>query len=258
MGATWHFLFVFFFNFFFVLFEIKNWNFICHIELLIIVCDQCGQGVSGACSVMTREVGRPSEMRCCHEECAGGCSGGQSNQCDVCKHVIHNDECRSVCPPGHYLVRILPLTSSKKLSLLSSLRWTCSSFQVRPMRIWSTDVAIFNYRFLLNYIRFNRKHKSRSFLCLHRQIFTEIGSSHFWLKIYNLLYLYSLCLVYEATMRHWRRVHHHATPTPICPGISLRQEELESFWWIGRMHLGMKWNFPLWILEMDWNITPVD
>ncbi|EFX63421.1 putative insulin receptor [Daphnia pulex] len=67
------------------------------------VCDQCGQGVSGACSVMTRDVGRPSEMRCCHEECAGGCSGGQSNQCDVCKHVIHNDECRSVCPPGHYL-----------------------------------------------------------------------------------------------------------------------------------------------------------
>ncbi|XP_046460767.1 insulin-like peptide receptor isoform X3 [Daphnia pulex] len=67
------------------------------------VCDQCGQGVSGACSVMTRDVGRPSDMRCCHEECAGGCSGGQSNQCDVCKHVIHNDECRSVCPPGHYL-----------------------------------------------------------------------------------------------------------------------------------------------------------
>ncbi|KAI9561263.1 putative insulin receptor [Daphnia sinensis] len=67
------------------------------------VCDQCGQGGSGACSVIPKEVGRPSEMRCCHEECAGGCSGSQSNQCDVCKHVIHNDECRSVCPPGHYL-----------------------------------------------------------------------------------------------------------------------------------------------------------
>uniref|UniRef100_A0A0P5G2J5 Tyrosine-protein kinase receptor n=1 Tax=Daphnia magna TaxID=35525 RepID=A0A0P5G2J5_9CRUS len=67
------------------------------------VCDQCGQGGSGACSMIPKEVGRPSEMRCCHEECAGGCSGNQSNQCDVCKHVIHNDECRSVCPPGHYL-----------------------------------------------------------------------------------------------------------------------------------------------------------
>ncbi|KZS17897.1 Tyrosine-protein kinase receptor [Daphnia magna] len=53
--------------------------------------------------MIPKEVGRPSEMRCCHEECAGGCSGNQSNQCDVCKHVIHNDECRSVCPPGHYL-----------------------------------------------------------------------------------------------------------------------------------------------------------
>ncbi len=178
MGATWHFQLSFC-----LVWNKENEIFICHIELLIIVCDQCGQGVSGACSVMTREVGRPSEMRCCHEECAGGCSGGQSNQCDVCKHVIHNDECRSVCPPGHYLVRILPLTSSKKLSLLSSLRWTCSSFEVRPMRIWSTDIAILNYLFLLNYIRFNQKHKSRSFLCLHRHIFTEIGSSHFWLKL---------------------------------------------------------------------------
>ena len=182
------------FNFLFVWFEIKKWNFICHIELLIIVCDQCGQGVSGACSVMTREVGRPSEMRCCHEECAGGCSGGQSNQCDVCKHVIHNDECRSVCPPGHYLVRILPLTSSKKLSLLSPLRWTCSSFQVRSMRIWSTDVAIFNYRFLLNYIRFNQKHKSRSFLCLHRHIFTEIGSSPFFIEIKQICFICIPCV----------------------------------------------------------------
>ncbi|KAI9561261.1 putative insulin receptor [Daphnia sinensis] len=67
------------------------------------VCDQCGQGGSGACSMIPKELGRPSEIRCCHEECAGGCSGSQSNQCDVCKHVIHNDECRSVCPPGHYL-----------------------------------------------------------------------------------------------------------------------------------------------------------
>lgn len=74
------------------------------IVLSFIVCDQCNQGGSGACSLMTREPGRPAELKCCHEECAGGCSGNQSNQCDVCKHVIHQKECRSVCPPGHYLV----------------------------------------------------------------------------------------------------------------------------------------------------------
>ena len=84
--------------------------------LYISVCDQC-QG--GACRLIAKEQGRPAEMQCCHEECAGGCSGNQSNQCDVCKHVIHNKECRSVCPPGLYLVSTsFHLFHGRRLSLL--------------------------------------------------------------------------------------------------------------------------------------------
>lgn len=99
----------------------SSWLFFC---LDFSVCDQC-QG--GACRLIPKEHGRPAEMQCCHEECAGGCSGNQSNQCDVCKHVIHNKECRTVCPPGLYLVSfsfyLSPFprkkTSAKRLSLLA-------------------------------------------------------------------------------------------------------------------------------------------
>ena len=54
---------------------------------------------------------------CCHEECAGGCRGAgaggggggaggdkESHQCDVCKHVFHDNDCKPNCPSGYYLV----------------------------------------------------------------------------------------------------------------------------------------------------------
>lgn len=84
------------------------------------VCDKCDGG-NGACrplghwtaggGLTSREqlqqqpAGRHPETECCHAECAGGCTGPLASQCDVCRNVIHEGECRSSCPPDFYLVR---------------------------------------------------------------------------------------------------------------------------------------------------------
>jgi len=78
-------------------------------ELCQKVCPRDCQDRGLSCNVTTatreQENSQSSRSRhfCCHEQCAGGCSGPGSHQCHVCKNVAHNDDCLSMCPTSYYL-----------------------------------------------------------------------------------------------------------------------------------------------------------
>ena len=94
------------------------------IIIVVIVVTVCSKCKDRSCNMTTtRDENQKVQHSyfCCHEECAGGCTGPGSDQCDVCKHVSHNNTCLSTCPTSFYLVRTfrsLPLPPPPPLLLL--------------------------------------------------------------------------------------------------------------------------------------------
>uniref|UniRef100_A0A915I7U1 receptor protein-tyrosine kinase n=1 Tax=Romanomermis culicivorax TaxID=13658 RepID=A0A915I7U1_ROMCU len=41
---------------------------------------------------------------CCHNQCAGGCSGPTDKDCYACRNVVHAGRCQSKCPSGFYML----------------------------------------------------------------------------------------------------------------------------------------------------------